>query len=91
MSKQLTTAISVLFLACCVLPAAAELEPEPIPSVETLPSTYPDTWIFAHDVNFNSMIAGKVAIIDVAADTNEFKEGQAAQELTLSPSMTKQR
>lgn len=73
MRKQLTNAISAVLLACCGLPAAAELAPEPIPSVETLPSAYPDTWVFAHDVNFNSMIAGKVAIIDVAADTNEFK------------------
>ncbi|MBU2979606.1 amine dehydrogenase large subunit [Alteromonas sp. C1M14] len=73
MRKILFNGISALLFACCALPVVAELKPEPIPSVATLPATYPDSWIFAHDVNFNSMIAGKVAIIDVAADAKEFK------------------
>ncbi|MEG3766505.1 amine dehydrogenase large subunit [Alteromonas sp. 14N.309.X.WAT.G.H12] len=73
MRKILLNGFTALLFACCALPVVAELKPEPIPSVATLPATYPDSWIFAHDVNFNSMIAGKVAIIDVAADTQEFK------------------
>ena len=66
-------ALAITTLTLVVGLAQAELQPEPIPSVATLPAVYPDTWLFAHDVNFNSMIAGKVAIIDVAADTQEFK------------------
>ncbi len=53
--------------------ARAELSPEPIPSVKTLPSDYPDTWIFAHDANFQSLVTGKVIVLDVAAETNEYK------------------
>jgi methylamine dehydrogenase heavy chain len=49
------------------------LPAEPIPHVETLPNTYPDTWIFAHDLNFNSLLDGKILIVDVAAATRHFK------------------
>ena len=73
MQKKMLKALPALLMACVGLPAMAELEPEPIPSVATLPSTYPDSWIFAHDVNFNAMIAGRVVIVDVAADTKEYK------------------
>lgn len=51
----------------------AELPPESIPNVKKLPSEYPDSWIFAHDANFNSLIAGKVILVDIAADTKEYK------------------
>ena len=53
--------------------ATAELPPEPIPSVATLPDEYPDSWIFAHDVNFGALVAGRVAIVDVSADSYEYK------------------
>ena len=49
------------------------LPAEPMPNVEVLPDTYPDTWIFAHDLNFNSLLDGKVLIVDVAADSRNFK------------------
>ena len=49
------------------------LPTEAIPSVESLPATYPDTWIFAHDLNFNSLLDGKVLIVDVAAESRNFK------------------
>jgi len=49
------------------------LPAQAIPSVESLPATYPDTWIFAHDLNFNSLLDGKVLIVDVAAKTRNFK------------------
>jgi len=49
------------------------LATQAIPSVESLPATYPDTWIFAHDLNFNSLLDGKVLIVDVAAETRNFK------------------
>ena len=51
----------------------AELSPEPIPNVEILPKDYPDSWIFAHDANFASLLTGQLVILDVAADTKEYK------------------
>ena len=53
--------------------AKAELSPEPIPNVAVLPSDYPDNWIFAHDVNFASLLTGQVVVLDIAADTKEYK------------------
>lgn len=53
--------------------AGAELEPEPIPNVNKLVADYPDNWIFVVDLNFYTMIAGKVLIIDVAAETRQLK------------------
>ncbi|MBL4630581.1 MAG: amine dehydrogenase, partial [Paraglaciecola sp.] len=51
----------------------AQLSPEPIPSVKKLPVNYPSTWLFAHDANFYSLVTGRVIIVDVAADTQEYK------------------
>ena len=62
--------IFVIFLSCN---ANAELSPEPIPNVAVLPSDYPDNWIFAHDVNFASLLTGQVVVLDIAADTKEYK------------------
>jgi len=53
--------------------AKAEISPEPIPNVEVLPGDYPDNWIFAHDVNFASLLTGQVVVLDIAADTKEYK------------------
>lgn len=47
--------------------AHAELAAEPVPNIASLPDVYPDTWIFAHDVNFDALIAGRVLLVDVAA------------------------
>tara|TARA_R110000765_G_scaffold331847_1_gene422662 strand:+ start:4796 stop:5950 length:1155 start_codon:yes stop_codon:yes gene_type:complete len=73
MRTKLLTVLPLLTLSLAPWVSQAELKPEPIPNVATLPATYPDSWIFAHDVNFNAMIAGKIAIIDLAATTHEYK------------------
>ena len=52
---------------------AANLPVETIPSSQTLPAEYPATWVFAHDFNFNSLLDGKVIIVDVAAENRNFK------------------
>ncbi len=63
----------------CGLVSAAEpentpaLSAEPIMKIETLPEQYPASWFFAHDANFQSLIAGRVIIVDSAADTKEYK------------------
>jgi len=46
---------------------------ETIPNVEMLPENYPDSWVYALDLNFYNLINGKVVIVDVAADTRNFK------------------
>ena len=46
-------AILGLVLVFSSMGAMAELPVETIPNVETLPSSYPDTWVFAHDTNFS--------------------------------------
>lgn len=60
------------------MPAMAEtyaqpLAAEPIPATATLPAAYPQSWIYVHDLNFNSLIDGRAAIVDVAADSNALK------------------
>lgn len=51
----------------------AELPAEPIPKVETLSSEYPDSLIFVHDANFDALIAGRVALVDVAPNSRNYK------------------
>ena len=60
-------------LAAFALNAAAVLPAEPVPNVLSLDPDYPDTWVFAHDINFFSMLDGKVVLLDVAADTRQYK------------------
>ena len=70
--------ISFFLIPCFFLTSlpdayAADLPVETIPSVATLPEKYPDTWVFAHDFNFYSILDGKVAIVDVASPSRNFK------------------
>ncbi len=44
----------------------APLAEEPIPAVQTLPQTYPASWIMVHDFNFNAMIDGRGVLVDTA-------------------------
>lgn len=46
---------------------------EPIPAVNELPAVYPKSWVFVHDMRFGSMVDGRVAIIDVAAEAENLK------------------
>lgn len=49
------------------------LPEEPVPAVATLPERYPDSWVFVHDLHFSSILDGRAAIVDVAADNNNVK------------------
>ena len=53
--------------------AGAELPAEPVPSVARLSSDYPESLLFAQDVNFDALIAGRVVLLDVAADNRHYK------------------
>lgn len=68
--KQLASGILGL-LVCAVL--QAELPVDPVGQVETLPSAYPKTWVYAHDTNFYALADGKVVIVDVAAKNRRYK------------------
>ena len=65
--------VFIIFVIILSWNAEAELSPEPVPNVEVLPRDYPDNWIFAHDVNFASLLTGQVVVLDIAADTKEYK------------------
>ena len=65
--------LAAVLLSCLVQVSAAELAIESTPNVIKLPADYPDSWIFAHDANFSGLIAGKVIIVDVSAESHEYK------------------
>ena len=46
----------------------AELQPETIGTVETLPEKYPPEWILVQDGAFFNMFDGKVAVVDASSD-----------------------
>ncbi|WP_417451416.1 amine dehydrogenase large subunit [Kordiimonas sp.] len=71
MRKLLAISGAVALLTCAV--NAQDLPVEPLPKVETLPESYPDHWIYVHDVNFMSLIDGKVVLLDPMAETRQYK------------------
>lgn len=87
MTKQLT---SLLLSAVFSAAALAQLPAETIPSNQSLPESYPDSWMFAHDANFASLVTGRVVIFDPAADTLEYKGAlDASQFATFIESSTR--
>lgn len=88
-----TTACLIAFAAPALSQAAEYPQPlpvEPIPAVETLPAKYPASWIFVHDLHFKSILDGRAAVVDVAAENGNLK-GQipVAQFGSLTPSRTR--
>ncbi len=61
----------LLIFACTA--SLAELPVDTIPRVETLPSSYPDTWVYAHDTNFYALNDAKVIVVDVAVENRNYK------------------
>ncbi|WP_299771555.1 amine dehydrogenase large subunit [uncultured Pseudoteredinibacter sp.] len=59
-----------LMLAACSL--QAEIQPEPLPVYETLPKQLPDSVLFAHDANFEALVAGRVVAIDLAKQSRRY-------------------
>lgn len=54
-------------------PVPAPLPEEPIPSVATLPQDYPKSWVLIHDFHFNSIVDGRVVIVDTADPVRPIK------------------
>lgn len=50
----------------------AEIQPEPLPIYESLPSELPDSVLFAHDANFEALVAGRVVALDLAKKTRRY-------------------
>ncbi len=63
----------VSLTAAGAAPTSPPLPEEPIPSVITLPESYPASWVLVHDLNFNSIIDGKVAIVDTQSADKPLK------------------
>ncbi|NRA87613.1 MAG: amine dehydrogenase [Rhizobiales bacterium] len=69
----------------------ASSDPLPIEDVGTTANiaSYPDSVIFAHNMNFYSIIDGNINLIDVAADTQEFMGSLAAGQMALFAESTR--
>lgn len=53
--------------------ASAELPVEPTPTIRSLPSDYPDSFVFLVDGNFWGIESGKVVVTDVGAETEHHR------------------
>lgn len=86
-------AVAIVMILASAASAADFPKPlpeEPVPSVVELPARYPDSWIFVHDLHFNSLPDGRAAIVDVAAEHSHLR-GQVpvAQFGNIVPSTTR--
>lgn len=72
------TCLAAIIFALGSPPAGANEYPEPLPTedlgkVETLPAAYPKDWVFVQDAHFDSMVDGRVLLIDAANPANPIK------------------
>jgi len=92
--RAATYALCFLLATTALVPAVAETPPLPeesIPSVTTLPGDYPDSWILVHDLHFNSILDGRIAIVDTQNPVQPLKGlVRAAQFANMLHSRTKQ-
>ena len=51
----------------------AEVPVDVMPKSLSLPEQYPDSWLFAHDVNYYTMEIGKYIVLDLAATSHQYK------------------
>lgn len=58
---------------CWAGAVSAVLPSEPQPRSEVLDPNYPTSWIYADDINFYSILDGKVVVLDVAAQSRNYK------------------
>ncbi|MGA0601255.1 amine dehydrogenase large subunit [Caulobacter sp. KR2-114] len=54
-------------------PAPPPLPPETVPANASLPDAYPQSWVFVHDLNTDSILDGRVAVVDVASGAANLK------------------
>ena len=51
----------------------AALPAEPMPAVAHLPAVWPKSWVLIHDFNFNSIVDGRVVVVDTASANQPLK------------------
>ncbi|MEK7266499.1 MAG: amine dehydrogenase large subunit [Pseudomonadota bacterium] len=71
--RILPFALAAFVSTAAVSVAVAELPVEPTPMVRSLPSDYPDSFVFLVDGNFWGMESGKVVIADVGSETDNHR------------------
>ena len=64
-----STLLTVLVLTPFLAHGQAEIEPEPVGVVATLPSEYPDHWLMVHDAAFPYLLEGRLHVIDPLAES----------------------
>ena len=91
MRWMLGTCVTALLAGTVAAPVLAETFPQPLPIEEVghsemLPEKYPASWVFVHDMYQSSIIDGRVAIIDTAAQNRNLKgQFSAAQFGNIMP------
>ena len=66
-------ALALALFAAVPSMAAPPLPEEAIPSVATLPDSYPKNWVLIHDFNFNAIVDGRVVVVDTANPAQPLK------------------
>jgi len=70
-------ALALLLSAFAGSPLSAAPPPplpeEALPAVETLPESYPKSWVLVHDFNFNAILDGRVVVVDTADTAQPLK------------------
>ena len=76
LALALLASVPSLAMAAPASPPAAyptALPEEPMPAVTPLPDVWPKSWVLVQDFNFNSMLDGRVAIVDTASPSLPLK------------------
>ncbi|MDJ0927035.1 MAG: amine dehydrogenase large subunit [Gammaproteobacteria bacterium] len=63
MKKLLPFLLALLLLVMGT--AMAQLQPEPMGKIETLPEKWPAHWVLAHDVSFSRVMDGRTIVLDL--------------------------
>lgn len=70
MMRAASLGIAVLVVGMAGSAATAQEQPplpiEELSQVEALPADYPQSWVLVHDFHFNSIVDGRIAIVDTA-------------------------
>jgi methylamine dehydrogenase heavy chain len=70
MMRSAWSGVAVLAIGMTSAPSLAQDRPplpvEDLAVVETLPADYPKSWVLVHDFHFNSLVDGRIAIVDTA-------------------------
>ncbi len=87
MNKNLAAFVGATLFGLSSVSANAVLPPESTSAVQPLSADYPDSMVFIHDANFDSLVAGRVILLDVGLESRHYKGAlDAAQFASFLPS-----